>query len=85
MDGFEGNTGIIVVAATNRADILDNALLRPGRFDRQVRGMRQVLRWRLDARPLTGAEACGQRRLLCLCRSHPAPGPPRRLISHKLP
>jgi len=37
MDGFEGNTGIIVVAATNRADILDNALLRPGRFDRQVR------------------------------------------------
>jgi cell division protease FtsH len=36
MDGFEGNTGVIVVAATNRADILDNALLRPGRFDRQV-------------------------------------------------
>merc|ERR1712159_67597 len=36
MDGFEGNTGIIVIAATNRADILDPALLRPGRFDRQV-------------------------------------------------
>ena len=36
MDGFEGNTGIIVVAATNRADILDSALMRPGRFDRQV-------------------------------------------------
>merc|ERR1719258_828654 len=36
MDGFEGNTGIIVVAATNMADILDPALLRPGRFDRQV-------------------------------------------------
>nr|YP_009393173.1 Cell division protein FTSH [Bostrychia moritziana]ARW61735.1 Cell division protein FTSH [Bostrychia moritziana] len=36
MDGFEGNTGIIVIAATNRADILDSALLRPGRFDRQV-------------------------------------------------
>ncbi len=36
MDGFEGNEGIIVVAATNRADVLDNALLRPGRFDRQV-------------------------------------------------
>lgn len=36
MDGFEGNTGIIVIAATNRVDILDSALLRPGRFDRQV-------------------------------------------------
>ena len=36
MDGFEGNTGIIVIAATNRPDILDSALLRPGRFDRQV-------------------------------------------------
>jgi cell division protease FtsH len=36
MDGFEGTTGIIVIAATNRPDILDSALLRPGRFDRQV-------------------------------------------------
>ena len=36
MDGFEGNTGIIIVAATNRPDVLDSALLRPGRFDRQV-------------------------------------------------
>ena len=36
MDGFEGNSGVIVVAATNRSDILDNALLRPGRFDRRV-------------------------------------------------
>jgi len=36
MDGFEGNTGIIILAATNRPDVLDNALLRPGRFDRQV-------------------------------------------------
>lgn len=36
MDGFETNEGIIVMAATNRADILDNALLRPGRFDRQI-------------------------------------------------
>ncbi|MEH1865135.1 MAG: ATP-dependent zinc metalloprotease FtsH [Nostoc sp.] len=36
MDGFEGNTGIIIIAATNRPDVLDTALLRPGRFDRQV-------------------------------------------------
>jgi len=36
MDGFSGNTGIVVLAATNRADILDSALLRPGRFDRRV-------------------------------------------------
>jgi cell division protease FtsH len=36
MDGFEGNTGVIIIAATNRPDVLDPALLRPGRFDRQV-------------------------------------------------
>ncbi|MFI9651734.1 ATP-dependent zinc metalloprotease FtsH [Guyparkeria halopsychrophila] len=50
MDGFDGNEGVIVVAATNRADVLDKALLRPGRFDRQVvvglpdvRGREQIL------------------------------------------
>ena len=43
MDGFEGNTGIIVIAATNRADILDPALMRPGRFDRQVRSAHRTL------------------------------------------
>ena len=36
MDGFEGNAGVIILAATNRPDVLDPALLRPGRFDRQV-------------------------------------------------
>ena len=36
MDGFEGTEGVIIVAATNRPDVLDPALLRPGRFDRQV-------------------------------------------------
>ena len=36
MDGFEGNEGVVVLAATNRAEILDPALLRPGRFDRRV-------------------------------------------------
>ena len=51
MDGFEGNTGIIVIAATNRPDVLDPALLRPGRFDRQVvvplpdiRGREQIMK-----------------------------------------
>ncbi len=44
MDGFEGNEGIIVIAATNRADVLDKALLRPGRFDRQVMVAYQTLK-----------------------------------------
>ena len=48
MDGFEGNTGIIVIAATNRPDVLDSALLRPGRFDRQVLVDYPDLQGRLD-------------------------------------
>lgn len=59
MDGFEGNEGVIVVAATNRADILDRALLRPGRFDRQVfvgypdiKGREEILRVHTRKKPL---------------------------------
>ncbi|RMX00570.1 ATP-dependent zinc metalloprotease FtsH [Legionella jordanis] len=59
MDGFEGNEGVIVVAATNRPDVLDPALLRPGRFDRQVvvplpdiRGREQILRVHLQKVPI---------------------------------
>ncbi|MGG6296090.1 ATP-dependent zinc metalloprotease FtsH3 [Leptolyngbya sp. AN02str] len=48
MDGFEGNTGIIIIAATNRPDVLDAALLRPGRFDRQVVVDRPDYQGRLD-------------------------------------
>lgn len=59
MDGFGNNNGVIVIAATNRADILDNALLRPGRFDRQVyvglpdiRGREAILRVHAKGKPL---------------------------------
>ena len=59
MDGFEGNDGVIVMAATNRADILDPALLRPGRFDRQVyvnlpdvKGREQILKVHARNKPL---------------------------------
>ncbi|MFS8909373.1 ATP-dependent zinc metalloprotease FtsH [Synechococcus sp. OH2] len=48
MDGFEGNSGIIVIAATNRPDVLDAALLRPGRFDRQVTVDRPDFQGRLE-------------------------------------
>lgn len=61
MDGFEGNEGIIVIAATNRPDVLDPALLRPGRFDRQVvvglpdvRGREQILKVHMRKVPLAG-------------------------------
>ncbi|URJ25183.1 ATP-dependent zinc metalloprotease FtsH [Candidatus Blochmannia ocreatus] len=60
MDGFEGNEGIIVIAATNRPDVLDPALLRPGRFDRQVvvglpdiRGREQILKVHIRKVPLS--------------------------------
>jgi cell division protease FtsH len=60
MDGFEGNEGVIVIAATNRPDVLDPALLRPGRFDRQVvvalpdvRGREQILRVHMRKVPIS--------------------------------
>ena len=60
MDGFSGNEGVIVIAATNRPDVLDPALLRPGRFDRQVdvplpdvRGREQILKVHLKKVPLS--------------------------------
>ncbi|WP_068807020.1 ATP-dependent zinc metalloprotease FtsH [Thauera phenolivorans] len=59
MDGFEGQTGVIVIAATNRPDVLDPALLRPGRFDRQVvvslpdiRGREQILKVHMRKVPI---------------------------------
>ena len=59
MDGFEGNEGVIVIAATNRPDVLDKALLRPGRFDRQVfvglpdiRGREQILKVHMRKVPM---------------------------------
>lgn len=61
MDGFEANDGVIVMAATNRADILDPALLRPGRFDRQiyvnapdVKGREEILKVHSRNKPLSG-------------------------------
>ena len=61
MDGFEGHAGIIVIAATNRPDILDPALLRPGRFDRQVvvplpdiRGREEILKVHMRKVPMSG-------------------------------
>jgi cell division protease FtsH len=60
MDGFEGNEGVIVIAATNRPDVLDPALLRPGRFDRQVvvplpdvRGREQILKVHMRKVPVS--------------------------------
>ena len=62
MDGFEGNTGIVVIAATNRADVLDAALLRPGRFDRRVpvdlpdrTGREAILKVHARSKPLDGS------------------------------
>merc|ERR1711988_845914 len=60
MDGFQGNTGVIVIAATNRADVLDQALVRPGRFDRRVpvdlpdvKGRLAILKVHAKGKPLS--------------------------------
>jgi len=60
MDGFNGNDGVIIIAATNRADVLDPALLRPGRFDRQVvvdvpdvKGREEILKVHAKGKPMT--------------------------------
>ncbi len=64
MDGFEGNTGIIVLAATNRPDVLDSALLRPGRFDRQVGG------FAVCPVALFHSISCFRPEWLCPCKTH---------------
>merc|ERR1719247_918382 len=66
MDGFEGNQGVIVIAATNRADVLDSALLRPGRFDRRVpvdlpdmKGREDILKVHIRGKPLSDEVSLG--------------------------
>merc|ERR1719247_944777 len=66
MDGFEGNQGVIVIAATNRADVLDSALLRPGRFDRRVpvdlpdmKGREDILKVHIRGKPIADEVSLG--------------------------
>ena len=77
MDGFAANEGVVVLAATNRADVLDPALLRPGRFDRQVyvglpdiKGREEILKVHAKGKPL--AEDVSLRKLLKALRALPA-------------
>ena len=79
MDGFEGNEGVIVIAATNRPDVLDPALLRPGRFDRQVvvplpdvRGREQILKVHMRKLPLA-EDVQARRSSRAARRASPAP------------
>ena len=79
MDGFGSNEGIITIAATNRPDILDPALLRPGRFDRQItvdrpdlRGRRAILDVHAKGKPLgkdVDLDVIARRHRLYRCRS----------------
>jgi cell division protease FtsH len=94
MDGFEGNEGVIVIAATNRPDVLDPALLRPGRFDRQVvvplpdvRGREQILKVHMRKVPMaTNVQPASSR---AARRASPAPISPtsstRRRCSPRAP
>ena len=95
MDGFEGNEGVIVIAATNRPDVLDPALLRPGRFDRQVvvplpdvRGREQILKVHMRKVPL-GRRRQARRSSRAARPASPAPTSPtwstRRRCSRRAP
>ena len=73
MDGFEGNTGIIVLAATNIPEVLDSALLRPGRFDRQIQvalpdleGRKKILKVHARDKPLAPSVSLGDVAKRCL-------------------
>lgn len=88
MDGFASNEGVIVMAATNRQDILDPALLRPGRFDRQIyvglpdiRGREEILKVHARKKPL--AEDASLSDLAKPLRA--SPGPTWRICSTRPP
>lgn len=74
MDGFQSSTGVVVLAGTNRPDILDNALLRPGRFDRQItidrpdiKGREQIFQVHLaKVRVVLSISACRQHAVFCI-------------------
>lgn len=94
MDGFEGNPGVILIAATNRADVLDSALLRPGRFDRRVmvdlpdfRGRQAILKVSFCTfRRLQNLRIVFETRFVLLSRSTQRTSPlPRMSILKPLP
>ena len=67
MDGFDNETGIVVIAATNRVDILDDALLRPGRFDRKIQVSLPSVKGRLK---ILGVHARGKKFTRCPSQEH---------------
>ena len=89
MDGFDTNTNVIVVAATNRPDVLDPALLRPGRFDRQVildrpdmKGRLEILKVHIKGKPLDKAVDLTDRRAPVARLLRRRPGQPRQRGGH---